>query len=294
MKFIVTGATSGTGNAVIQRLVTKFGAENITCLVRPTSDIRILDKLQIRSVVGDVTDKESLRKVLSQDTIYIDMTNPRCYDTLIPTLKECGVERTFFVTTTSIFSRFHSCSDIYKRAEELVKHSGLVYTILRPSMIYGHLRDRNMGKLITTLSRYPVFPLINRGRSLMQPVFVNDLADGIVASINDSKTEYKEYNLAGPSSISYDEIINIILAKLNHRVLKLDINISLAYYLTSACQWIPRFPLKAEQVLRLREDKVFNINDAIAELNYQPQSFDDGISHEIDEMRKAKLLPALE
>lgn len=291
MQIVVAGATSGTGNAVVQRLAAKFGAENIVCLIRPTSQTTILETLRVRMVIGDVTDPGSLRKVLSPDTVYLDMTNPRCYDALVPAVKECGVERTFFVTTTGIFSRFHSCSDIYKRAEELVKNSGFVYTILRPSMIYGHLRDRNMGKLITVLTRYPVFPLINGGRSLMQPVFVDDLADGIVSAIGNSKTEYKEYNLAGPAQMSYNNIIDAILTKLGRRVLKMNINISLAYYLAYACQWIPHFPIKAEQVLRLREDKVFDIKDAVAGLDYRPRSFYEGISREIDEMRKANLLP---
>jgi nucleoside-diphosphate-sugar epimerase len=54
---------------------------------------------------------------------------------------------------------------------------------------------------------------------------------------------------------------------------------------------MPHFPITAEQVLRLKEDKVFDIKDAVATLGYRPRGFDEGISHEIDEMCQANLLP---
>jgi len=291
MYIIFAGATSGPGFAVLQRLVDRFNIENITCLVRPTAQTTMLETLRVRTVIGDVTDPDFLRKVLKPDAVYLDMTKPRYYKTIIPMIKACGLQRVFFVTTTAIFSRFHSCSNVYIEAEKLVKNSGLVYTILRPSMIYGHLRDRNMTKLISCLARYPLFPLFDGGRSLMQPVFIDDLADGIVAAIDNSKTECQEYNLAGPEPIAYKDIIDIILAKLGRKVTTLSINVNLAYYLVATCQWIPRFPISAEQVLRLKEDKVFDISNSVSELNYRPRGFEEGITHEINEMHKANLLP---
>lgn len=290
MHLVIAGATSGTGHAVVKRLVAAIGAEQITCLARPTSDIRFLQSLHLPVVRGDVSEPGTLRGVLTPASIYLDMTDPRYYPVSIPELRHRGLSRAFFVTTTGIFSQFHRCSAIYKQAEALVKQSGLVYTILRPSMIYGHLRDRNMGKLITFLARSPIFPLFNAGRSLMQPVFVDDLAEGIVAAILGQHTENRDYNLAGPTGISYGEIIDTILAKLERKVLKINVNTTCAYYLVKACQWLPNFPINDEQVLRLKEDKVFDISEAIADLGYRPRHFNEGIAVEIDEMRRANLL----
>jgi nucleoside-diphosphate-sugar epimerase len=81
------------------------------------------------------------------------------------------------------------------------------YTILRPSMIYGADRDRNMIKLLKYLSKWPVFPIFGSGKGLMQPVFVQDLADGIVTAIlNPELTRWKEYNLCGPAVIPYIDL----------------------------------------------------------------------------------------
>ena len=290
MRYVVTGATSGTGNAVLARLAQKVGAERITCLVRPTSDTTFLQQLGVELRVGDVTAPETLAAVVDRAAIYLDMTHPKYYAQSLGALTAAGVERAYFVTTTGIFSRFHRCSEIYKSGEERIRRSGLTYTILRPSMIYGSMRDKNMHRLIRFLDRYPVFPLFNAGRSLMQPVYVDDLADGIVAAIDDTRTEGQDYNLAGPTGITYGEIIDTILTLLNRRVLKLPINTMIACHLVRALQWLPRFPINDEQVLRLQEDKVFDISKAVAELGYHPRPFADGIRLEIDAMRTAGVL----
>ena len=56
MKYVISGATSPTGNAVIKRLADKVGAENITCVVRPTSDTSLLQSLGLKTNIGDVTE----------------------------------------------------------------------------------------------------------------------------------------------------------------------------------------------------------------------------------------------
>lgn len=291
MPYLVTGATSGTGVTVMRRLRDALGAEAITCLVRPTSDAGPLHALGLRVAVGDVTAPDTIGPLLGPDTVYLDMTHPSYYPRIIPLLTQAGVQRVFFVTTTGIFSRYHRCSGIYKDGEALIKASGLTYTIMRPSMIYGSMRDKNMHKLILLLQRTPVFPLFNAGTSLMQPVFVDDLADGIVTAIQrDSTTIGKEYNLAGPTEITYRSIIETIMQLLNRRVRLFSVDSRLAYAMVRALQWLPGFPINDEQVLRLNEDKVFDIAAAVQDLDFTSRPFAEGIGQEIDDMRAAGVL----
>ena len=49
-------------------------------------------------------------------------------------------------------------------------------------------------------------------------------------------------------------------------------------------------PVKAEQILRLNEDKVFDFSKAHDEFGYSPISFEEGIGHEIEAMRLAGLI----
>lgn len=290
MKYVISGTTSGTGVRVIERLARKVGTENILCLVRTTSDVAPLQKLGLRMHIADVTDTGALQTVLSPSTIYVDMTHPKHYHKSLEAVMKSGVERAYFVTTTGIFSKYNQFSDIYKVNEAKIRDSGITYTILRPSMIYGSLRDKNMNRLIQFLNRSPVFPLFGAGRSLMQPVFVDDLADGIVAAIDNSKTENQEYNLAGPMGLPYRAIVETIAKQLEKHVTMLHIGLPLAASIVRFAQYIPKFPVSQEQVLRLLEDKVFDISKAQEELDYQPRHFAQGIALEVAEMKAAGVL----
>ena len=290
MKILFSGSTSDTGNRVLKKLVTKFGSNSINCLVRPSSDSSFVQSLGVKTVIGDVTEPETLKKVLDSSFTYLDMTHPKYYHKSLEAVVSSGVERAYFVTTTGIFSKYNHCSQIYKENEARIRSSGITYTILRPSMIYGSLKDKNMHKLIKFLHRYPVFPLFGAGKSLMQPVYAEDLAEGIVSVVDKNNTENQEYNLAGPKGISYREIVNIILNTLNRQVLTVNINTNLAAKITKYAQLIPGFPISEEQVLRLQEDKVFDISKAASELNFSPRKFEEGISTEIEEMRTSKVI----
>lgn len=292
MHYVISGTTSGTGQVVIRLLIDKVGADNVTCLVRSSSDTEYLKSLGLRLHVGDVTEPASLQAVLSSSTVYVDMTHPKYYHKSLEAVLAAGVERAYFVTTTGIFSRYNQFSEIYKVNEAKIRQSGIVYTILRPSMIYGSMRDKNMNRLVQFLDRYPVFPLFGGGRSLMQPVYVDDLAAGIVASIGAPQTENQEYNLAGPEGISYREIIRTILRQLNRRITVVNINTRFAANVARLAQYLPGFPVTEEQVLRLLEDKVFDVSKAMSELDYQPRAFGAGITLEIADMRKAGVVRA--
>ncbi|MHB9131973.1 MAG: SDR family oxidoreductase [Armatimonadota bacterium] len=290
MDYVVAGGTSGTGVAVVRRLAQWVGAEHITCLIRAHAQTDALQQLGVHLHEGDVTDPATLGTAVHGDVIYLDMTHPRYYLHSIPILLQAGVRRAFFVTTTGIFSHYHRCAAIYQHGEEHIRQSGLTYTILRPSMIYGTPRDKNMHRLIRVLDRTLVFPLFNAGRSLMQPVYVEDLAAGIVAAMASPRSADQAYNLAGPTGICYREIVETILHQLNRRVVLVPVPTWLAYTTVKGLQWLPGFPINDEQVLRLQEDKVFDISKAGEELDYTPRAFDEGISQEIEEMREAGLL----
>lgn len=290
MKIVFSGSTSDTGNRVLKKLVEKIGNDSITCLVRPTSDTRYLEQLKIRTVIGDVTEPETLKQILNPSVRYLDMTHPKHYHKSLEAVVSAGVERAYFVTTTGIFSKYNQFSQIYKDNEAKIRASGIVYTILRPSMIYGSMQDKNMHRLIQFLDRYPVFPLFGAGKSLMQPVYAEDLAAGIVSAIVTVGTENQEYNLAGPTGITYEEIVDTILAKMNRSVLKINVDTNLAATIAKFAQKVPGFPVTEEQVLRLQEDKVFDISTAVKELGFSPRSFEAGIGMEIEEMRQAGLI----
>ncbi len=288
-RLFIVGATSELGHRVVKILLGTYSSNAITCMVRKTSaqvDVKYLRELGVNICYGDVTDKRSFVALLNKDFIYIDMTHPKYYGASINIIAELGIKRAFFVTTTGLFSRYNYASDIYKRGEERIRNSGIVYTILRPSMIYGTERDRNMTKLLCYLSRWPIFPVFGSGKCLMQPVYVQDLAEGIVAAIIKSEqTAFKEYNLCGPDAISYIDLLDCAAKALNSNVRFLHIPHQLAVLVVAVAEKLPGFPICKEQVHRLLEDKCFDISLAQKELGYAPKPFAEGIALEIERLR---------
>jgi len=69
MKALVTGATGFVGSAVVRELLRN--GEEVKVLVRPASDRRNLDGLDVEAAQGDITDPDSLRTALSGcDRVY--------------------------------------------------------------------------------------------------------------------------------------------------------------------------------------------------------------------------------
>lgn len=287
---VFAGATSGTGIRVYSRLVKIYGAENILCLVRKTSDLQALKDLNAQLSFADITIPDSYSHLLNSNVFYIDMTHPKHYDRSLAAVIASGVRRACFVTTTGVFSKYNQFSSAYKENEAKIRCSGIEFTILRPSMIYGHPSDKNMSKLIKFLNKYPVFPIFSSGDSMMQPVFADDLADGIVSAIVNPVSINQEYNLAGPTGVAYRSLLNTILDTMNRKTTLINIPFGIASFIVKYGENLPFFPITHEQVLRLQEDKQFDISKSIIELGYNPRSFEAGISIEIAEMRNQKMI----
>ena len=63
----------------------------------------------------------------------------------------------------------------------------------------------------------PFIPLINNGLTKFQPVYVKDVAKAVYVVINNNKLRRYTYSLGGPEVISFKEIIDFILLKINKK-----------------------------------------------------------------------------
>lgn len=102
------------------------------------------------------------------------------------------------------------------RAERAIRESGLHYTIFRPSWVYGP-EDRSLNKFATFARFLPIIPVIGNGKTLVQPVHVEDLAQVVAASVDMPKAVNQTYELGGPQELSMDEIIQTMLRVMGKR-----------------------------------------------------------------------------
>lgn len=281
---LLTGATGFLGEFVLEELLRR--EHKVTCFVRETSNLDKIKQLNVSYVFGELDDYNSICNALKEKKALINIASlgfGHAPD-IIKACKEVEVKRSIFVSTTGIFTKLNPDSKgIRVAAEEQIKESNLDYTIIRPTMIYGTSKDRNMWRLVKYLKVIPVLPILGSGLYLQQPVYVKDLAVAIVDSFEKDISIKKAYNISGAEALTYNEVVDATGKALGKKVVKVHIPMKLSYKLLRGYERISKNPkLKAEQVLRLNENKDFSFEEAKRDLGYSPLSFKEGIKLEIE------------
>ncbi|MDX9851005.1 MAG: NAD-dependent epimerase/dehydratase family protein [Anaerolineaceae bacterium] len=286
MKVFVTGATGFTGSRTVPLLLEK-GWE-VHCLYRENSDRKVLPQSEIHWHLGNLEDAEKLTECMQGCDTLVNIASLGFghAGNIVKSAESAGIKRALFISTTAIFTKLNSSSKNTRlAAEAVIQNSNLAFTILRPTMIYGSQRDRNMVRLIRLLQRFPLIPIFGKGNFLQQPVFVDDVAQAIVQSLEHPETIGKSYNIAGKEPLTYNEVIDTIAAILDRKVYKLSLpdKIVVKFLQILEKMKIP-FPIKAEQVKRLNENKDFSYAEASNDFQYRPRSFAEGIEIEIKQI----------
>jgi uncharacterized protein YbjT (DUF2867 family) len=289
MRVFVTGGTGFTGSRVVPLLL-KHGYQ-VRCLHRQGSDRSPLRQPEIEWVEGDLSDAQALASSMKGTEALVNIASLGFghTDSILRAAKESGIQRAIFLSTTAIYTQLDAQSkSIRLTAEQSIQASGLEYTILRPTMIYGSRRDRNMWRLIRFMRVSPLIPVLGDGTYLQQPIFVDDVARAVVSCLSTARTLRKSYNIAGKYALPYNDVIDTIARLLKKPVWKIHLP---ARPIVSLLSFLERFqvptPIKAEQVMRLNENKAFTYKAAQSDFDFKPLSFAQGIAIELSGGGKA-------
>lgn len=93
--------------------------------------------------------------------------------------------------------------------EAAIKDSGLAWTILRPSVVFG--REDHFLNTFASLSRMMPFIPLAGADTRFQPVSVGDVAKAVMACVEDTSkdTVHNTYDLAGPEIFTLKELVQI-------------------------------------------------------------------------------------
>ncbi|MFQ5408575.1 MAG: NAD-dependent epimerase/dehydratase family protein [Anaerolineales bacterium] len=278
---LLTGATGFLGEFVVQQFVAE--GVRVRAFVRPTSDVTALLAQGVETCVGDLGDRAALAAALEGADVFVNVASLGFghASNIVTAAVESGVQRAIFVSTTSVFTRLPAASKpVRVAAERLIRESGLAYTIVRPTMIYGTPRDRNIWRLINFLRRWPIVPIVGTGAARQQPVYVADAAQAIVRALDCEAAIGQTYNVAGAEPITLVEMIDTICTALGRRVRKMAIPLSIAVLGVQLVRLLG-ISLTTEQAHRIEEEKCVDIRPAQRDLCYTPLSFGQGVAHEI-------------
>lgn len=299
----ITGATGRkSGGVLAQRIsenievIRNMFPDGIRALVRNSSDTKLLEK-QISGIEiykGNFIDTVFLENSLKNIDTLLHIVGIRWSDKMIDAAIACGVRRIIFVHTTGIYSKYKGASKDYKRIEPYVieqcKKNGIVFTILRPTMIYGTLNDWNIIEFIKMVDKFPIMPVVNGARYELQPVHYKDLGQAYYdVLINEETTANRDFNLSGGEPILLRDMLKVIGEKLGKKVRFISCPFPIAYggawmvYLLSFKKVDYR-----ERVQRLCEPRFFSHKEATEAFGYDPMQFETGVTDEVNQYMKLK------
>jgi NADH dehydrogenase len=285
---LVTGATGFIGRRVVARLSTA-GVE-VRCLVRPAFKERHLPPgVRVHLVAGDLADPPALRVALQNVDAVIHLASiwtergSRTFESvnyqgtlnLLEAAKEIGAQR--FIFTSYPGADRNSAYPFLRSkglAEEAVKSSGLRYTILRPSWVYGP--DDEWTTLVAmTLKSVPfVYPVVGDGQTRLQPLWVDDLALCTERCLNNPRTADHVFALGGPGYFTLNDALDAIAQTLNVRKRKIFIRLPLARSMARTMErMLPRPLLTTTMVDLLGVDTTTEIGSVLRTFGFEPARF---------------------
>lgn len=280
-KILVTGGTGHTGQRLVWTLAER--GEKVRVLTREPLKMVTNLRRKVEIFRGNLENPEEALEAASGCTAVLSLTHIRFAPLVIEAMKKAGARRAIFMSSTRRFTKFPEQTARWVIAgEDAVRNSGLDWTIIRPTMIYGSHHDNNLVHLVGALQRFPVHPLIGGGRMLWQPVFTWDVVQALVAALDRPEAIGKEYTLAGPEPISYADMVRTILRLMDRHVLLVPVPLGLAKVAVKLYERLSSRPrLRLDQIQRLEEDKTFDISLARKELDFNPTSFEEGIRRKL-------------
>jgi uncharacterized protein YbjT (DUF2867 family) len=228
---LLTGATGLVGSSLLERLLAA-GAD-VRCLVR---DPRRLgpNRVRVQITMGNLANPFAVRQaVRGIDTVAhlaatirdqpggsIEELNAVATIRLLREARQAGAKRFLFFGAVGASetspARFFRAKAIAERA---VLASGLDATVLAPSIVYAP--GDPWLTLLRRLSLLPWMPLSGSGEAAYQPIWAEDVAAGAERALLDSRQpgaaapdgsqEGRRYELAGPETLTYEQIVRLTL-----------------------------------------------------------------------------------
>ncbi|AWK86202.1 complex I NDUFA9 subunit family protein [Azospirillum thermophilum] len=130
-------------------------------------------------------------------------------------------------------------------------------TILRPSIVFGP-EDQFFNRFAAMAQIAPALPLIGGGKTRFQPVYVGDVADAIVAALELDGVQGHTYELGGPRTYSFRELMELTLSTVRRRRFLVPVPWNLAGTLGGLLEKVPLLApaLTRDQVELMKRDNV--------------------------------------
>lgn len=292
MIVFLTGATGKIGQAFVS-IFSSFG-HRIIMLTRKSPSHG--------SVQGDLLLPDTYSHALQGVQAVIHMaavthsTCPEAYHSvnvkgtaaLICACRKAGVSRFIHVSTRVATPDCGAYGVSKAEGERLVRESGLDWTILRPSEVYGAGGNEALENMIAMLRNGPVAPYVSDPRACIAPVHCEDIIAAIAATLERPESIGRSYLLVGPKEYTQKELLLHLreLYKVRTPLVPLPIFLLRAASLFFQLAKLKSPPFVPDQIPRMLCQKIANSDDAARDLGYSPRGIEIGLGVELNQTRK--------
>ena len=288
---LITGAAGYIGRHLVARLVSQ--GEHPRCLIRNVSRAaHIFPSDDVELVLGDTTLPDTLASAVQGiDTIvhaafvtadrketagsHYEETNVGGTSNLINAAKAAGVKRIIEISGLGTKpDKPGSYMQGRYLAEKMLRESGLDWTIIRPSVIFGPEAPfiKGLSDLIRTS---PVVPLIGGGKVKFQPIYVEDVVTIIVKVLEDPvSTTGKIYTIGGPEYYTFTQVVDALLHAMQKSRPKVPAPTPFVGIGAAVMEAVlPKPPLTKAAMTLFSFDNITDLNSVERDFGFKPMSF---------------------
>jgi uncharacterized protein YbjT (DUF2867 family) len=298
---LVTGPNGFVGSHLVPALLD--ADHRVVALVRDDEGAgqvmrRLTPEQQARVEIrrGDVTKPDTLAGTLAgADGVLHLVAIPRDWDggaslrlvntegtrNILAAAQEAGVRRFVYLGGLGLVDEpdLHFGSSKAK-AMALVRESGLDWTILKPSLVFGP-RDGFFNILAGLVRMSPgIVPITGKGNARFQPLAIEDLGRATVLAFADAGTIRREYELGGPRYWTYREIVEEVLRGMGKRRVLMPMPVAVIRLVAGVAEAIRMpFPVATDQLRQLRHDNIGALDGVKVGFGFDPRPMEGGLTH---------------
>ena len=297
MKLVVTGGCGLTGSILLKKISEQsHNNVEVTAIVRETTNRQPIEDLNLNLSynIGDSSSSHTWKKILKDciPDVVIHIASINHLSVLLDAFEDAKCyPHLVVIGSTGVYSQYRQASQRKQEMEQRLRDYKGSYCLLRPTMIYGSPRDKNIHRLVQFCDRYGFFPVFGSGENLLQPIHAEDLAQALFTVYQNPNLQ-GAYDLSGGTIISFKELLNLVGQYLGKPVPQVSLPLNIGVWSATLLETVlkSRSPVRREQILRLQEDKAFPHDRASQEFGFSPRPFAVGLQQEVELMRKQGLI----